>query len=169
MSHRRKGDSAGHHQVKNTFNGHVCFGLNPRALVTRQLRAPGAHVALRLPGWGAQGQLEPQGPARGQQDGGPQTRLPAPHIQCQVSGQGLWRSFIPGRGPVLCWSPAAWMFNPALNIQLSRAGRKTSWSPWVHPGSSSEMMGLCGSSSRPPCTGMGGPSPRSGGTVPATA
>lgn len=80
MSHSRTGHSTGHHRVKNTFNGHVCFGLNPRALVTRQLGAPKAHMAPELPGWGAQGQPEPQGPARGAAAwGGPAPAPCAPH------------------------------------------------------------------------------------------
>ena len=46
----RKGHRMGRQRVKNAFNGHICFGLNPRALVTRQLGAPRAHMAPGLPG-----------------------------------------------------------------------------------------------------------------------
>lgn len=41
------------------------------------------------------------------------------------------------------------MFHPALNIHAKRAGRKPSWSPWVHLGRHSEMMGFCGSVNDP--------------------
>lgn len=90
VSCSRKGHSMRHHQVKNAFNGHICFGLNPRALVTRQLGAPGVHMAPALPSWrdaGDSRDLPGHRAAEGSSTGEPGPLHPTPRAGSQGANE----------------------------------------------------------------------------------